>query len=190
MTDALYTVDSTLFVTINQSLANPVTDFLMPIITNDWVLRIMLAVALLMTLWKGTARLRWAALFSLIAVALADQAASTVIKPLFERMRPCHETAVFANLHLLVHCGGGKSFPSAHASNAFSIAVFFAAVTLRPKYTWVIWALFSFAALVALSRVFVGVHYPADILAGALVGSVCGLIAVAFLRMWYRKLRI
>jgi membrane-associated phospholipid phosphatase len=158
-------IDHAVFQFINQTLANPVTDFIMPLVTADLNLKIFYALCLLLILWKGDKRLRVAIIFSIIVVALTDQVVSSLLKPLFARPRPCHDMTV----HLLVNCGKGFSLPSSHAANLFGQAFFFYQVKRSySKY------LIPLAILVALSRVFVGVHYPFDILAGAAIGTLIG----------------
>jgi undecaprenyl-diphosphatase len=111
--------------------------------------------------------------------AVADQLSSNVIKHLFLRPRPCHVVdgaVVVEGVRLLVGCGGGYSFPSSHAVNHFAAATFLS--SYYPKAgRW----LFCYAALVSLSRVFVGVHYPSDIAGGALIGMTVGWI---FIQAW------
>lgn len=168
----LDSLDRALFHLINGTLANPITDLLMPFFTADLHLKIFFAACLLLILWKGDARLRWAIIFSLIVVTLTDQLSSHVIKPWVGRLRPCHEMAV----HLLVGCGGGKSMPSSHAANLFGQASFFW-IVYRPSAKY----LFPLAVIVAFSRVFVGVHYPGDILVGAVLGMAVGAsLAIVF----------
>jgi undecaprenyl-diphosphatase len=158
-------LDQALFQFINQTLANPVTDFFMPLLTADLHLKIFYALCLLLILWKGDRRLRFAVIFSLIVVIITDQLSSSLLKPLFARPRPCHDMVV----HLLVKCGKGFSLPSSHAANLFGQAFFFHIVQRSySKY------LIPLAILVALSRVFVGVHYPFDILTGAALGTLIG----------------
>ena len=168
MLEFLISLDQTLFFFINVSLSNPVTDFLMPIITNDWLLRVLYGVAVLLLLWKGDSRIRWLVLFSGLAILIADQAAAGFLKPLINRPRPCH---VLENIHLLVGCGGGRSMPSAHAANSFVQAVLFGVYFRKLRL-----GLLVIAAVIALSRVFVGVHYPGDVVVGALLGGVVGLL--------------
>jgi undecaprenyl-diphosphatase len=168
MLETIGAIDQALFLFINVQLANPVTDFLMPIITSNMLLRIGYGAAMVLLLWKGDARLRWLVLFSAVTLALTDQISAGLLKPMLGRLRPCH---VLENINLLVGCGGGKAMPSAHAANAFGQAILFSLL-----YSKVRWPLISFAAVVAISRVFVGVHYPADVLAGAMLGA---MIAVA-----------
>lgn len=164
-------IDQSIFSLINLTLANPVTDFIMPLITIDLHLKIFYAVCLALILWKGDKRLRFAVVLSLVTVALTDQLSSSVLKPIFARPRPCWELDV----HLLVACGSGFSMPSSHAANLFGQAYFFRKVAPSlAKY------LIPLGIIIALSRVFVGVHYPADILVGAALGTLLGLGVARF----------
>jgi len=161
-------IDTAVFLFFNVTLANPVTDLVMPVITSDWLLRVLYALAAVLLLIFGNAKLRWAALFSVLVLIVTDQLSAGLLKPLIGRLRPCH---VLENINLLVDCGGGKSMPSSHAANAFGQAVLFAMLYRR----WA-WPLLVFAALIAISRVFVGVHYPFDILVGAIIGAAAGYV--------------
>jgi len=122
-----------------------------------------------------------AAVSTLVAMALANTLSAEVIKPLVARPRPCH---VRTDLDLPNPCGVGKSFPSAHASNAFAVAV--AAAPTTP-YGWAV--LMPLAFLVGLSRVVLGVHYPSDVLAGALLGALVG-VGAWWLRSSIRRRRL
>jgi len=167
-------LDKSIFFFINTTLANPVTDHLMPFVTSDLNLKIFYAACIVGILWKGDNRLRFAIIFSGICIAFSDQLSSHLLKPLIGRPRPCH---VF-DVHLLVGCGGGKSMPSSHAANLFGQAVFFWRVAPKSaKY------LFPLAVVVALSRVFVGVHYPLDITVGAVVGTASGFAAFGLFKI-------
>jgi len=169
MLDLLINIDTRLFLFFNVTLANPVTDLIMPVITSDWLLRILYATTVVLLMIFGNARLRWVVLFSVIVLVLTDQLSAGLLKPLIGRLRPCQ---VLEHIHLLVNCGGGKSMPSSHAANSFGQAVLFGLL-----YRKVRWPLLIFALLVALSRVSVGVHYPFDILVGAILGAGVGLAA-------------
>lgn len=189
MMETLYTADSALFVAINQSLANPVTDFVMPWITNDIFLRVVFVGIIASLLIRGPARLRWAALGALIAVGVADQLSSAALKPLIGRLRPCQSPELSQFINLLVNCGSGKAMPSSHAANTFAVSTFLACALVSSsqqasKRHLTRFALFAFATLVSLSRVIVGVHYPADVLIGAALGALIGLlVALGFRRI-------
>jgi undecaprenyl-diphosphatase len=180
MIEFLYSLDVTLFTFLNQTVANPVGDFLWPLITDYdrfLVVRLLLLAAWLWLLIRGGKRGRTAALLLVLVLVCSDQLSSSVIKPVFQRARPCHAVEgvpVLQQVHLLVPCGGGKAFPSSHAVNNFAVATLFAFFYRR----WT-WAFFTWAALVALSRVTVGVHFPSDILGGAVLGT-----GVAALLLW------
>lgn len=147
----------------------------MPIFTNSWFLRAVLAVIFLALLIFGKRRGRLAAIGCLLTVVLSDQISAQLLKPLVERVRPCH---VLPDVHLLVNCSQGLSFPSSHAANTFGQAAFLGIVFPRWR-----WYLVGFAAIVSYSRIAVGVHYPLDVLAGAGVGILAGLLVLLVWRL-------
>jgi undecaprenyl-diphosphatase len=167
---SLLELDATLFVLINSIWANPVTDFLMPLVTNGYNWIVPGVVTVIVILWKEGKRGVGIVFGMAIVIALCDQSAAHIIKPVVQRVRPCH---VLDSVHLLVPCGAGFSFPSAHATNWFGGAVWLS--YSFPRLTGVFYIL---AFLVAISRVFVGVHYPLDVIGGAMIGSALGLIVV------------
>lgn len=181
MLEYLIELDKVLFLLFNYLLANPVTDLIMPVLTNDSVLRAVFLLIIVALLWKGNRQQRWLALFAGITMVLTDQTAAGFLKPLIERARPCH---LFApeDLNLLVGCGSGYSMPSAHAANVFGQAVLISRYVRSAR-----WPLYLFAILVALSRVFVGVHYPGDIFIGALVGVLAGRLVSKLFDIFDRK---
>lgn len=133
---------------------------------------------------QGGSKGRTVALLLIPTIVLSDQLNSAVLKSVFDRLRPCF---TLPDVHLLVPCGSGRSFPSSHAVNNFAGA--FVVSFFYPKLTW--W-MYGFAAVVAFSRVYVGVHYPSDVLAGALVGLGCGALVVAayqWAEVWWRGYR-
>lgn len=181
MLELLTQIDRDLFLLINRSWANGLTDLIMPVVTNDWVLRIALGIVLIILLIRGSAKTRWLVLGCLVVVALADLTTAKFLKPLIDRPRPCHE---LEQINVLVNCGAGRSMPSAHAANSFAVAGYFG--SLFPR--WSI-ALMLVAFIVAISRVFVGVHYPADILVGGLIGLVIGRLSAHLAAFGTRRLK-
>ena len=188
MIDFLYTLDVAVFHFINGVLSTAAGDLFWPAVTDyDKILavRIVLVAVWLWLMIKGGKRGRTAALLLVAVIVCSDQISSFVLKPLVQRPRPCHLVdgrPAVADIHLLVGCGGGKSFPSSHAVNNFAVATVFAFYYRRWRYAFYAWA-----ALVALSRVFVGVHYPSDILGGALIGGISALMIVATWRAVARR---
>jgi undecaprenyl-diphosphatase len=167
MIDWLVNLDTRLFLFFNNALANSVFDRVMPIITNDWVLRAVFLVIVVLLLIFGKKQGRITALLCVVALLLSDQITSHLIKPMIARVRPCH---VIPDVHLLVACSQGLSFPSSHAANSFAIA---ALISL--SYRRQVWLYLSIAAIISYSRIAVGVHYPFDVLAGTLVGVLCAI---------------
>jgi len=179
MIEWLNELDKILFILVNIELANPVTDFIMPYLTNDYILRTTYAAAMILLLWKGNARLRWMVLFSVIAMTLADQLSSGVLKDLIQRPRPCQ---VMSDLNLLVNCGPAFSMPSSHAANSFAQAAFFGTLIHKTR-----WYMIIAASLISISRVFVGVHYPGDVFIGAMLGIFVGLFVVGLFLIFEKK---
>ncbi len=186
MMDILQAIDVSLLRFLNDGLANPVFDLLMPFLTDlnkQKIVLVLVAVIILWMLVKGDRSVRWAAVLLIVTIAVSDQLSSSVIKHWFERPRPCH---MLANVRLLVDCGSGFSFPSSHAVNNFAGALVLAWFIPRG-----VWWFFGFAAVVAFSRIYVGVHYTLDILGGAVIGLACGgavlVLFNALDRAWSRK---
>ncbi len=119
------------------------------------------------------------------AVAVADQLASSVLKPLTHRLRPCHELALQKLIHPVLECGGLYSFVSSHASTTFALATTLW-LLLGKKYPLFKWV-FLWAAIVSYSRIYVAAHYPLDVLAGTGLGILSAFFCVLVFHWWQNR---
>lgn len=156
----------------NVTIASPVLDRFFIYICDFSIWVWPLVVLILAILWKGEARGRWMVLLAVVAIAIIDPAVYRVLKPLFGRLRPCHETAL-EWIRLIDGCGGKYGFPSSHAANLFGIAVVIGSFYRRTRYY-----LYPLAVLVAIGRIYLGIHYPSDVVAGAVFGAAVGFVVI------------
>jgi undecaprenyl-diphosphatase len=168
--EILEQIDIALFYFINVSLQNSFFDWFMPFITHKQNWFPVWGILIILLLWKGGRKGRIAVLLIIPVIFLSDQLSSHVIKPLFARSRPC---IALTDVHLLLNRKTSFSFTSSHAANFFAVAAYFN--YYYPKYGWVY---FSLATLVGLSRIFVGVHYPFDVIFGAFLGIICAYTVI------------
>lgn len=167
-------IDKALFHFFNETISNAFFDVVMPIITNQnyWILPILILIFMLIV--KGGKRGQIAAGILIISVAATDVIAAQIIKPWVGRIRPSH--AMTDSINLLVGKGGKYSFVSNHAANVFS-----AAVVLTYFYSKWKNVLYTLSTLIAFSRIYVGVHYPGDVIMGGLFGYV---MAWGIISLW------
>ncbi len=160
--------DADLFRFINQA-HQPWLDAPMEIISGKltWI---PLYGLLIYVLYKQYKLEFWKSVLYLIStVVFADQFSSSLLKPLFKRLRPCHVETFQSWIHLPAGCGGQFGFCSSHAANSFAIAVGFYLLTKHKKAGI---ALVFWASIISYSRIYLGAHYPLDVFVGALVGTV------------------
>lgn len=173
MLETLQQFDSTIFQWINGGLSNPFFDALLPWFREKWFwvpMYVFLAAFSLLNF----GRKGWVIVLGLVLSAgLADFTSSTLIKKNMQRIRPCNDPEMVEKVQLRVPCGGGYSFTSSHAANHFAVAVFLIAV-FGGLARWVRPAALVWASLIAISQVYVGVHYPGDVLCGAILGTLIG----------------
>ena len=113
-------------------------------------------------------------LFLVLNITITDQFCSTFLKHLFPRLRPCNDPFLHGFVRLLInHCGSGNSFPSAHATNHFGAACFLF-FTLKPYLKNWGYLFFFWAATISYGQIYVGLHYPFDVISGAIIGSMIG----------------
>lgn len=178
--DQILAFDTWLFLKINTVITNPLLDTLLPLWRDSqlWIpLYLFLIVFALMNFGKRG----WVwILFAIINVTLTDQASSSLIKKWVERIRPCNEEALVGKMRLLLeHCSGGFSFTSSHATNHFGFAMFVFLTTRHLMGKWSRWLLL-WAASISYAQVYVGVHYPVDVFAGALLGMGIGALTAGY----------
>ena len=122
-----------------------------------------------------------------LTVTLADQLSSGLIKHLVERLRPTHDPSLGNAVHVVNgYRGGMYGFVSSHAANFFAVATF---LSLLVRHRLVTCSLFAWAVLQCYSRVYLGVHYPGDILGGIVVGVLVGFVVSCLMRWIQRRWR-
>jgi undecaprenyl-diphosphatase len=184
MENFLYSIDLAVFYFINHNLANPVFDKFFPFITEvkNWYLAYIILLGI--CFFKGGRIGKIATITAIILIALSDQLSSFFIKNLVSRVRPC---IALTDVRILTGCTNSYSFPSSHAVNNFAVSVFF--LKIFPKFKWI---LLISASLIAFSRVYVGRHYPSDVIGGAIIGALLGYLfayGVLYLDKYYNAKR-
>ncbi|MCY7411018.1 MAG: phosphatase PAP2 family protein [Chitinophagales bacterium] len=184
--NTLLQLDRELFFFINQQLQNAFFDFAMPYLRdkNLWIpLYVVMAGWLI---YKFRVRSFIIIVSAVITLLLTDQIASSIIKPIVKRLRPCNNPEILNQVRLLVDCGSGFSFVSSHAANHFGFAVFFI-VLFSKKFKWLTPFAIAWATLVCFAQVYVGLHYPLDVICGALLGVGIGIITGSFCKTALKK---
>lgn len=177
--------DTRLFLALNGAHA-PWADTLMYWVTerNTWIP--MYAVLVIWLIWRYKNQAAGMIGALVLTILLADQTASGLLKPLVERLRPCHVAYLQDKIHLVVEsCGGTYGFASSHAANSFGLATalwLVCSATVKRPNKYLLW-FFPWAALVSYSRIYVGVHYPLDVVAGAIIGIGAAFTAVKTVRL-------
>ncbi len=173
----LQSIDVWLYHFVNQSWSNPFFDRLMPFVSDSpWFGCILFCIFLCMV-FQGGARGRICALMMILSLAVGNWLVGDMVKHAVGRVRPFH---VVPGAILRVGMGDSYSFPSSHAANWFSVTM-----VMLIYYRRTVWVMLPLAALVGLSRIYNGVHYPSDVLAGALLGSGYTVaVIIIFDRLW------
>lgn len=169
----LLKLDRQFFLAIN-GWHSPFFDEIMYVLSQKLVWAPLYAILLIM-LWLVYRRNFWYIVpLIILLVTLTDQVSVVLFKDIFHRLRPCHEPSLEGMVQLVRgQCGGKFGFISSHAANTFGVAIF-AGSLLKVRFKWLLPVLIFWASIVCYSRVYLGVHYPGDVIVGALVGSISG----------------
>lgn len=178
-------VDSRLFLWLN-GLHTEWLDKVMVSLTEMWPwipIYILLLFAVIKHYRKQSL---WVILALALMILCSDQLSAHVCKPLFQRLRPCYNPEFEGLLHLPKGMAGGRyGFVSSHAANTFAVAAFLTGV-LKKDVPWIGWVLYAWAFISSYSRIYIGYHYPGDIIAGAILGLLIGLIFWYLLKLFLK----
>jgi membrane-associated phospholipid phosphatase len=173
----LQSLDVSLFRFINSSLSNGFFDVLMPFMSDSPLLTCALFLICVWLVFAGGARGRICVMMLILSLCLGNWLVVDTVKHLVGRLRPFH---VLTDVRLRVGMGDSYAMPSSHAANWFSMAT-----VLFVYYRRSIWAMLPLAVLVSFSRIYNGVHYPSDVLAGAILGMGYSFAVIfGFDRLW------
>lgn len=177
MIEILTSLDNQILLFFNGN-HTPFFDEFMSLITGKWIW-IPFYVFLLEMLFKrlGPKKAAYALLAVTLAIVMTDQICASVIRPWAGRLRPCNpDNPIFGLITIVkdIH-PGGYSWPSCHAANTFALATLLSLLIRSRMFTVF---MFAWAVMVSISRLYLGVHYPTDILSGAAFGSVFGYLSL------------
>ncbi|MBK8955419.1 MAG: phosphatase PAP2 family protein [Saprospiraceae bacterium] len=171
--------DHEFFLWIQTHVRNPGLDYWL-VLFRDKHTWIPLYIFLLSYLFFNEGRKTWIVLLlSILLITVTDQLNSNVIKKLVKRERPCNEAYFKDSYNAAIDCSGGYSFPSSHATNHMGLAVLLIFWFQRGIWRWL---LLGWAFLIGFSQIYVGVHFPLDVVAGFVEGAlVAGILFGVYL---------
>jgi undecaprenyl-diphosphatase len=171
LAEFLMQIDKLLLIWIHNDSDSRLLDLIMPVLRNPFTW-IPLYLAIAVYVYRKANYSFFLFVFSsLLVFALCDSISAQLLKPLFQRVRPCYNSELQLYIRNLIQCGGLYSLPSTHAANHFGLAFFWynsISHTTGKKWQW----LFIWAAFIGYAQVYVAKHYPSDIVAGALTGII------------------
>lgn len=179
MLDTLVHLDRQLFFLINGEWHTPWLDVVLPFARNPYFWAPLYLFLFLFFSLNYKIKGGWWIFFFLVTFGLTDSITGNILKDLVVRYRPCNDPVMSNFTRSLVPCAGSHCFPSNHAANHFALAMFMF-LTLRKVFGSWMWIAFLWAFLVCYAQVYVGQHYPADILYGTIVGLIFGSLTGKF----------
>lgn len=185
MIDTLQSLDQQWLLAVN-GMHNGYLDAFMWEVSRVYSWALILVAVLVVNVRKGWRQTLCFVLAVAVAVLLADQVASSIIKPLVERLRPTHDPSLAGLVHVVRDYRGGMyGFVSSHSANAFAVAVL---VGLMMPHRAAMGALLAWASLQCYSRMYLGVHYPGDIVGGMIVGVAAAMAVYAAWRRYATRM--
>ncbi len=185
MIEILKNIDFQLFVFFN-SLNSPFWDKIMWWFSGTKFWLPMYLLIIIYIIYKQQWRAIITIAFIALVVTLADQISVHAFKEVFQRLRPCHNSELHDIVHLVNNkCGGKYGFVSSHAANTFAVAFFLSKLFKNKNFSIFI---FIWASVVSYSRIYLGVHFPFDVLGGAVLGSIIGYLIYKLYNFMLNKL--
>ena len=183
MIEKILNLDTELFIYLN-SLGVPVFDNFWIFLSNKEANIFFYPILLFFYFYNKRLKFKFSELVYLliliaIMITITDQTAN-LFKDSFQRLRPCYNEVIKDSLRLVKDsCGGKYGFFSAHASNSFTLAVFFG-LLYKKKFRYLIYISLLYASLISYSRIYLGVHFPLDIIFGGTFGIIVGIVTFKF----------
>ena len=192
MIEDILNLDTELFIYLN-SLGFPIFDNFWTFLSTKEANVLFYSTLLFLYFYNRSLKFKFSELFYLLIliafmITITDQTAN-LFKDSFQRLRPCYNEIIKDSLRLVKEsCGGKYGFFSAHASNSFTLAVFFG-LLYKNKFKYLIYITLLYASLISYSRIYLGVHFPLDILFGATFGIIIGILTFNFYdkKLYYFK---
>lgn len=187
MIDYLMDIDADALLAVN-GLHDVFQDAFWWLVTAKWSSALLLLALLWILLRQNRRHALLVMAMLVLSVILADQVSSGLIKHLVERLRPTHDPSLESMVHVINgYRGGLYGFVSSHAANFFAVSTF---LSLVMRQRWVAFSLFTWALLQCYSRMYLGVHYPGDILGGIVVGVLAGWLVWCIMRWIQHRWRL
>lgn len=179
-------LDKILVLLIQHDSDHSLFDKVMPVLRDPYTWIPLYAFMLYYAIRKGRKKAWFFILLSVLTFAITDSVTAQLLKPLFGRLRPCCDPELHSLVRGIIDCGGQYSMPSSHAANHFGLATFwyFTILTMSgKKWKW----LWVWAAVICYAQVYVGKHYPSDILIGSLIGYITGMGMSRLFDYWWNR---
>jgi undecaprenyl-diphosphatase len=177
--------DKIAFTFVHRDLAAPWLDNVMLLLRNPYV---WIPLYVFMMWWalrlERTKGLKFIIL-TILCFAITDYTSASILKVYFERLRPCYDEDTVKIIRGLIDCGGKYSFPSSHAANHFGLATFwYCAIYFLTRQKW--YWLWLWAFMISLAQVYIGKHFPLDIVGGAVLGIFTGWLLFKLFEIWIK----